>query len=111
MFACILRASLDSPWQLAVFDTNGGPPIKLFALPETANNQNGLRWTSDGSAITYRDWKEGIWLQPLSGGTPERIPGLPKEKLYSYAWSADGKQFAFTRGTESYDVVLITDFK
>ena len=110
-FVCILRTSLDSPWQLAVFDINGGPPIKLFALPETANYQNGLQWTPDGSAITYRDWNEGIWLQNLDKDAPERISGLPKEKLYPYAWSPDGKWFAYTRGAENYDVVLITDFK
>jgi Tol biopolymer transport system component len=110
-FACIFRASSGRPWQLAVFDINGGDPLKVFDLPETANNQNGLRWTPDGTGITYRDWKEGIWLQRLDGGDPERIPGLPKEKLYSYAWSPDADLFAFTRGTESYDVVLITGLK
>jgi len=34
---------------------------------------------------------------------------LPEEKLYAYGWSRDGKQFAFTRGTEIRDVGLITD--
>ena len=111
MFACILRPRLNSPWQLAVFDITGGDPLEVFEMPDTANNQNGFRWTPDGAAITYRDWKEGIWLQWLDGGEPERIRGLPIEKLYAYGWSQDGERLAFTRGTENYDVVLITDIK
>ncbi|MGI8639172.1 MAG: hypothetical protein ACR2MG_04390 [Pyrinomonadaceae bacterium] len=39
------------------------------------------------------------------------LEGLPAEKLYQYEWSPDGKQFAFTRGREVRDVVLISDFR
>ena len=107
-FACIVRSQPEGPWSLAVFDVDSRERINLFPLPESANYQNGFRWTPDGTAITYRDWREGIWQQRLDGGIPQRLTGLPKEKLYPYAWSPDGKWFAFTRGTESYDVVLIT---
>ena len=110
-FACFYRPKAGQAWHLAVFNIDGGPPLKMFAIPSTTNIRNGPRWMPDGSAITYRDWKEGIWRQPLSGGDPQQIPGLPKEKLYTYAWSPDGSQFAFTRGSESYDVVLISDFR
>ena len=110
-FACFYRPIADEPLQLAVFSIDGGPPLKLFAIPDTANMRNGLRWTPDGSAISYRDWKDGIWQQELNGDSPQKIPGLPEEKLYNYAWSPDGNQFAFARGTESYDVVLISNFK
>ena len=110
-FACFYRPVAGQPWQLAVFSIDGGPPLNLFAMPATANMRNGPRWMPDGSAVTYRDWKEGIWRQPLTGGSPQQIQGLPKEKIYTYAWSRDGSQFAFTRGTESYDVVLISNFR
>lgn len=109
-FACFYRQETDGPWQLGIFDIQGGQPLKLFDLPNTTNVRNGPRWTPDGSAITYRDWKEGIWLQPLRGGDALRIPGLPKEKIYPYAWSPDASQFAFVRGDESYDVILISNF-
>ena len=65
----------------------------------------------DGKAVTCRDWANGIWRQKLNGGEPKRLEGLPEEKLYAYGWSRDGKQFAFTRGTEIHDVVLITGSK
>jgi serine/threonine protein kinase len=110
LFACTYRPSLDKPWQLAVYASEGGLPLKLFDRPRTANFATGLRWTLDGQAITYRDWEDGVWRQPLTGEPSQRLPGLPKEKVYSYAWSPDGKYFAFTRGTESLDIVLIRDF-
>ena len=110
LFACVYRASLDKPWQPAVYTGEGGLPLRLFDRPRTANFAIGFRWTLDGQAITYRDWEDGVWRQPLSGEPPQRLPGLPREKIYSYAWSHDGKYFAFTRGTESFDVVLIRDF-
>ena len=55
----------------------------------------------------YRDWINGIWRQDLDGGAPERIAGLPSEKLYAFGWSPDGKQFAFVRGSEIRDVVMM----
>jgi Tol biopolymer transport system component/DNA-binding winged helix-turn-helix (wHTH) protein len=97
--------------QLAVFSIEGGPPVKLYDVPPLANFRYGIRWTVDGKAITYRDWGSGLWRQPVEGGAPQRIQGLPDEKIYSYNWSRDGKTFAFTRGNEIRDVVLISNLK
>jgi len=36
---------------------------------------------------------------------------LPEEKLFAYGWSPDGEQFAFTRGAEIRDVVLMRNFR
>jgi Tol biopolymer transport system component/DNA-binding winged helix-turn-helix (wHTH) protein len=97
--------------QLAIISIEGGRPIKLFDIPRLANFTYGIRWTPDGKAVTYRDWANGIWQQPLDGGKPERLKGLPEEKLYAYAWSRDGKQFAFVRGAEIRDVILLRNIK
>ena len=88
-----------------------GKPIQTFELPRLANLRLGVQWTSDGKALTYRDWANGIWIQYLDGGSPQRLKGLPTEKLYAYDWSPDGKYLAFTRGVESRDVVMISDFR
>jgi Tol biopolymer transport system component/DNA-binding winged helix-turn-helix (wHTH) protein len=108
--ACEYSVSADKE-RLAVIPIDGGPPAKLFEIPPLANFRYGIRWTSDGQAITYRDWGSGIWRQPFAGGAPQRITGLPDEKIYSYGWSRDGKTFAFTRGNEIRDVVLISNSK
>jgi Tol biopolymer transport system component len=99
----------DAKSQLAVLSIDGGAPIKLFDTPPLANFRYGIRWTSDGKAITYRDWGQGLWRQSLDGGPPERVTGLPDEKIYANSWSRDGKMFAFTRGVEMSDVILISN--
>jgi Tol biopolymer transport system component len=76
-----------------------------------ANLRLGVHWTADGKALTYRDWANGLWIQNLEGGSPQRLKGLPPEKLLAYDWSPDGKYLAFTRGIASCDVVMIRDFR
>ena len=39
------------------------------------------------------------------------MTGLPREPLLNFAWSKDGKQFAYVRGQEISDVVLFEDGK
>ena len=89
----------------------GGSLVKLFEAPPSANFYDGIRWTPDGQAICYRDAANGIWRQDMKGGAPQRLPGLPEEKLFAYDWSPDGKQFAFTRGAETRDVVLMRNLR
>jgi Tol biopolymer transport system component/DNA-binding winged helix-turn-helix (wHTH) protein len=105
--ACAYTAQPNAKTQLAIIPAEGGSPLKLFDLPRLANFSLGARWTPDDRAVTYRDWANGIWQQPITGGNPERLKGLPAEKLYAYSWSHDGKEFAFVRGSEIRDVVLL----
>ncbi|HEX6127191.1 MAG TPA: winged helix-turn-helix domain-containing protein [Pyrinomonadaceae bacterium] len=95
--------------RVGVFTADGGEILKTFDVPPRANFRLGIHWTPDGSAITYRDWGYGIWRQGIDGGAPARLEGLPQEKIYAYAWSNDGSKFAFTRGMEIRDVVLISE--
>ena len=98
--------------QLAVFSIEGGAPVKLFNAPPTHNFENmAIRWSPDGRFISYRDWANGIWQQSIEGGAPVRLENLPQEKFYTYGWSPDYKQFAFVRGQEIRDVVLINNFR
>jgi Tol biopolymer transport system component/DNA-binding winged helix-turn-helix (wHTH) protein len=97
--------------KLAIVPIEGGTPVKLFDVPRLANFSYGIRWTPDGQAITYHDWATGIWKQSLNGGQPERLVGLPEEKMFGHGWSRDGKLFAFVRGVQIRDVVLIRNLK
>lgn len=98
----------DEQLKLAVISIDGGAAVKVFSTPRLANFTIGIRWSPDGKFIAYRDWANGLWKQRVEGGEPERIAGLPEEKLYAYGWSPDGKRFAFTRGQEIRDVVLLS---
>ena len=111
LIACAYVAQPNSRAQLGIIPIEGSQPLKLFDVARLANFTIGIRWTPDGKAATYRDWANGIWRQPLAGGKPERLKGLPEEKLYSYAWSRDGKQFAFVRGSGIRDLVLLRNIK
>lgn len=97
--------------RLAIFSAETNQIIKQFDLPKTAYIDMRPRWTPDSLAVVYRDNAFGYWSQNIEGGEPVKLEGLPKEKLFTYAWSKDGKQFAFVRGQEIRDVVLIENFK
>lgn len=107
--ACSFDA--DDTTRLAIVPIEGGQPIKLFDAPRLANFAYGIRWTPDGKAVTYHDWAKGIWKQSLDGGEPQRLEGLPEEKLFAHGWSRDGKLFAFARGVQIRDIVLIHNLK
>lgn len=94
---------------IVVISSATGEQLKQFPVPQTFNfDLGGIRWTPDGRFICYRDWTYGIWRQSVDGGEPQRIEGLPEEKLYQYVWSRDGKKFVMTRGREMRDVVLLS---
>lgn len=97
--------------KLIIVSIENGETLRSFDVTTTHNFNGSIRWSRDGDFISYRDWENGIWSQPVSGGEPKRLDGLPQEKLYTYDWSPGGEQLAFTRGRSMTDAVLITDFK
>jgi Tol biopolymer transport system component len=111
LVACGYSDPTSAQTRLAIVPIEGGQPLKLFELPRLANLDNRIRWTPDQAAITYGDWANGIWRQPMAGGESVRLSGLPAERLYTYGWSRDGKRFAFTRGGEIRDLMMIQNFR
>jgi serine/threonine protein kinase/Tol biopolymer transport system component len=116
--------SPDSKWvacvgetgKLAIIPFSGGNPIKLFDLPPTfdAGNDAPLRWTPDGQNVVYavdEGGFENLWAQPLVGGPSRVLTHFTSQRIYSFAFSHDGKQIAISRGTPSSDVVLINNFR
>lgn len=101
----------DGKVKIAILPIEGGEPLRVFDVPRLANLRSALSWTPDGKAVCYRDWNNGIWRQDVEGGQPERLAGLPEERLQGYGWSRDGKYFAFARAIGSKDAFLITNAK
>ncbi len=95
---------------LLVLGPEGRKPVRSFPFPEGA----GVRWAPDGKALTYYREAGGVanlWSQPLEGGAPKQITDFKSDQIFSYDWSADGKQIYLARGSETKDVVLIRDFR
>ncbi|HEX8197476.1 MAG TPA: winged helix-turn-helix domain-containing protein [Pyrinomonadaceae bacterium] len=100
--------------KLIVVPIEGGNPIKSFNTSPTAKTWADIHWTSDGRALTYIDTIGGIgniWLQPLEGGSPKQLTDFKTERIFRFAPSPDGKQLTFSRGIETNDVVLISNFR
>ncbi|MDQ4120586.1 MAG: winged helix-turn-helix domain-containing protein [Acidobacteriota bacterium] len=97
--------------RLAILDAESGKPVKQFDLPKIGTMYTGSRWTPDGKAVMFRDYGHGYWIQSIENGELRRVENLPKEKLYNFAWSKDGKQLAFVRGVEIRDVVIMRNLK
>jgi eukaryotic-like serine/threonine-protein kinase len=97
--------------KLAVVSTSGGKPRFVSQLPADAG---GLQWSPSGKALQYRLTRNGatnIWEQPLSGGAAQQITQFASGLIFDFAWSRDGKQLLLTRGNESSDVILISNFR
>lgn len=102
----------ETDGRLVILPAEGGKPLKQFEFPPSSLRWYGMHWTPDSKAVAFRDNFYGIWKQPIeTNAPPERIEGLPREKIYRFAWSPDGKQFAFVRGQEIRDVVLFRNLK
>jgi serine/threonine protein kinase/Tol biopolymer transport system component len=83
----------------------GEPPFRLGPV---------LHWTPDGRAIAYIDNRAEpgqLYALPVDGGPPRKLTDLKSDFIFWFDFSPDGKQLALARGTQTSDVVLITDFR
>jgi Tol biopolymer transport system component len=68
----------------------------------------------DGQSLVYGVTKKGVtnlWVQPLDGSPPKQLTNFASEQIFGFDLSRDGKQVAMSRGTQTSDVVLISNFK
>jgi len=100
------------PDTFAIISIDGGAPAKVLPMPASASTKSAIRWSPDGSAITYINHGKGgdnVWAQPITGGPPHAVTQIQGATLFDFDWSPDGKQLVFRRGFEAHDVVLIQD--
>ncbi len=109
--------SPDGQYIAAVFRKDGIHTLGLYSAADHSLLRDyemspsgtafvGLSFTPDGRSLMYRDRFSGYWTQPIAGGPPSKLPGLPNELLYNFSWSPDGSRLAFVRGQHFRDVVL-----
>jgi hypothetical protein len=84
-------AELDVPR-----DVTGG------TLPNWAPDESGLDY------VVTRNGMSNIWRQPLAGGPPLQITNLSLGRIFSFAWSPDGRWLSIGAGAQRADVVLMS---
>ncbi len=109
--ACLYSEEPNSPSRISIIPANGGPSIKAFPRPSGLTLPLG--WTADGKAILYGIRRDvtNLWMQLVEGGEPKRLTNFTSDRIYSFDVSRDGKQFVFSRGPRSSDVVLFSGLK
>jgi TolB protein len=103
--------SASNPFQLKIIPSDGGADLYKFNWPASAS---GPRWAFAGDAVEYsltRNGVSNIWRQKLGGGPPKQITNFESGSIFDFDWSRDGRQLALIRGSESSDVILISNFR
>jgi len=106
-----LPPSASKPLALKAISFDGGAPVHQFDWRALAGSP---RWAPKGDALQYVLTKNGVsnlWEQKLTGGPPKQITRFQSGLIFDFAWSRDGKQLALTRGSESSDVILISNLR
>jgi serine/threonine protein kinase/Tol biopolymer transport system component len=106
-----MPSAISKPDQLKVIPFGGGTPVYQFDWPAVAG---GPHWAPDGKAVEYVLTREGvsnIWQQKLTGGPPKQITNFKSGLIFAFDWSRDGKQLALARGSQSSNVILISNFR
>ena len=96
--------------RLAVIPATGGAIAHDFIRPA---GTNGLEWSPDQKGIEYlltRNGATNVWEQPLAGGPPHPVTGFTSGHIFGFSWTRDGKDLLLSRGEDTSDVVMISNF-
>jgi Tol biopolymer transport system component len=81
-----------------------GPRLDIASAPVM------LDFAPRGDVLTFLETHKGspqLWNQPLDGGPPRLLLDLHGERIFSFAWSPEGR-LAVAHGPVPTDVVLVT---
>jgi eukaryotic-like serine/threonine-protein kinase len=91
----------------------GGEPVKFFKHGDFPRINRSFHWSPDSQGVLYELTESGasnLWLQPTSGVAPKQVTHFTDQRIFSFAWTRDGKTLAVARGPVSRDAVLIGHF-
>ena len=86
---------------------------RLFSLDAPGPATAGVPpvWAPDESGLDYvvtRNGVSNIWRQSLTGAPPVQITHFSTGKIFSFAWSPDGRWLSLGSGANRSDVVLMS---
>lgn len=109
--ACYLSENENGSPRLAVVAFDGG---QLLRTLDVGRDYSKLSWMPDGRAIVYVDTTNGvsnIVARSLDGGAPKKLTDFKSEIIFAWELSRDGKQLVVSRGVETRDVIIISNFR
>jgi eukaryotic-like serine/threonine-protein kinase len=114
LVACFARRSGATAWEIIVVPIEGGPPIATFPVPDTVYHEwPGLRWTPDGTALTYVSTVQGVSnvrRQALAGGEAKPLTDFQENQIFFFDWSRNDRKLVLVRGSDTRDLILLSDF-
>ncbi|MGH9337037.1 MAG: hypothetical protein ACRD21_25115, partial [Vicinamibacteria bacterium] len=81
-------------YRLHTADASGAAPSATVPLSQTGLG-NQLRWSPDGTKLSFIDRFRRLWYVEVTTGEEKRIEGLV-DPGDSYAWSPDGRFIAYS---------------
>ncbi|HKP68039.1 MAG TPA: hypothetical protein VJV05_02070, partial [Pyrinomonadaceae bacterium] len=99
-------------YQIGVIPTDARSEPRFFNI---AASRLVVRWSENNSALDYIVNSQGagqIWRQPIAGDKPPFVViDLPNTFLHNFAWSMSGDKLVLSRGQQSNDAILLTNFQ
>jgi eukaryotic-like serine/threonine-protein kinase len=120
--AVAYTADVSKPAKIAVVGLASGEIQHTYDAPDgayfSADSVGLLHWTRDGRALLYPVRKAdlaNLWAQPVGAlgapvVAPKQVTNFSDLRIFSYAYSPDGKQMVCARGRTVTDGVLISHF-
>ena len=108
-FAC----DYGDPEKIAIYPIDGGTPLKILDLPLVIKSRV-FRWTPDGKALVYTDTRKrnyNLWSQTIDNNPPKQLTFFESGQISRFDVARDGRGFALSRGNDSSDVVMMSDFR
>jgi Tol biopolymer transport system component len=112
MIACIYREKEAGEWRTAILSSDGGRPLKTFAIPYYPNQI--MRWAPDSKALIYpkrQDGVDNLWQQPLDGSAPRQITNFTEDLILHFDGLNADSEFIVSRGRRKGDIALVKGFK
>lgn len=96
--------------EIVVFSTENKDDIEFYPVKF---NPPALRFSPDNTAIEFvTDFEQGTQIMRLVLGEsePKPILQMPKDSIFNFAWSKDGKKIVLSRGEQYRDAILLSEF-
>jgi TolB protein len=114
--ACYFLESPSSAAKIALLPFSVEPPAEAAKGPARvldnlpSNDRPLMQWMPDGKALVFSVTREGVanlWRKPIDGGPAQQITNFTEGRIFSFAWSRDGR-IVYERGRLLSDTVLLS---